>query len=72
MGGLGGFLEDFEGIFGVSKVWGVFRTRGTNGFEVLVKNPRSLSTPKAEKFDFRTYFVFFTQFYGQKKICHKN
>ena len=46
MGGFGGFLGGFEGIFGVSKVWGVFRTRGTNGFEVLVKTQGLYQLPK--------------------------
>ena len=46
MGGFGGFLGGFEGIFGVSKVWGVFRTRGTNGFEILVKTQGLYQLPK--------------------------
>ena len=39
-------MGGFEGIFGVSKVWGVFRTRGTNGFEVLVKTQGLYQLPK--------------------------
>ena len=41
-----GFLGGFEGIFWVSKVWRVFRTRGTNGFEVLVKTQGLYQLPK--------------------------
>ena len=45
-GAFWGVLGGFEGIFGVSKVWGVFRTRGTNGFEVLVKTQGLYQLPK--------------------------
>ena len=43
-GGFLGVLGGFERIFGVSKVWRVFRTRGTNGFEVLVKTKVSINS----------------------------
>ena len=41
-----GFWRGFEGIFGVSKVWRVFRPRGINGFEVLVKTQGFHQLPK--------------------------
>ena len=44
-----GVLGAFQGIFGVSKVWGVFRTRGTNGFEILVKTQGLYQLPKLRK-----------------------
>ena len=53
--GFGGFLGGFGGIFGVSKVWGVCRTRGRIGFEVLVKTQGLYQLPKLRKLIF---FVF--------------
>ena len=41
-----GVLGAFEVIFGVSKVWRVFRTWGTNGFEVVVKTQGLYQLPK--------------------------
>ena len=64
MGGFGGFLGGFEGIFGVSKVWGVFRTRGTNGFEVLVKTQGLYQLPKLRKLIFLYFWPFRGSFCG--------
>ena len=46
----------FGGIFRVSKVWGVFRPRGTNGFEVLVKTQGLFQVPKLRKLIFKNIF----------------
>ena len=64
---LGGFRWNFWGIKGVGSI----QNKSNKWVWGPCKNPRSLSTPKAEKFDFRRYFVFFTQFYGQKKFVTK-
>ena len=53
--GFGGFWGGFVGIFGVSMVWGVCRTRGRIGFDVLVKTQGRYQLPKLRKLIF---FVF--------------
>ena len=55
-GSFRGFLGGFGGIFGVSKLWGVFRTRGTNGFEVLVKTQGLYQLPKLKNLIFKNIF----------------
>jgi len=52
------FLEGFGGIFMVSKVWGVFRTRGTNGLEVLVKTQGLYQFPKLRNLIFLYFWPF--------------
>ena len=66
-----GFWGDFEGNFGVSKVWGVFRTRGTNGFEVLVKTQGLYQLPKLRNLILGD-ILYSSLNFTDKKNCHKN
>ena len=54
--GFGGFWGGLGRIFGVSKVWGVCRTRGRIGFEVLVKTQGLYELPKLRKLIFFCIF----------------
>ena len=64
LAGFGGFWGGFGGIFGVSKVWGVCRTWGRIGFEVLVKNQGLYHLPKLRKLIFLYFWPFRRSFCG--------